>query len=410
MGKEPEIITVKFTEAPNRKIARQMLHKIAKRPDSFVPRKIDKPLILYGAGNLGKMAKEYFEKLGIPFMFVVDANPDLHRRDPFWAGIEIYGIHDVPIKQRESSLLAICIVTTSFSQVTAPLKEQGWRDVVPFYDIAEAYRDRHPLSNGWHSGFLTDEDIIGIESVLCRWEDDISRAYYLQFIAWRSLREEWIFDDAPVTIHDRYFIPQVISILHDREVFVDIGAHHGEVIIRFLTEVKNEYNEIYVIEPDKENLIHLRNFLKEHISNAPTEREKLHLLECALGSAMDEKLFYHGLGYASQFSESGQTKVDVKCLDNLLIPATFIKIHTEGWEHNVISGGLETLINNRPTLVVTSYHNQEGLWHLPAQIMTCLENYAYYFRLHSWHGTGGVIYAIPRERSLKKAKLIKQNN
>ncbi len=398
MGKEPEITTVKYTKAPDRKSARQLLQEIAKRPVSFVPRKVDKPLILYGAGNLGKMATEYFEKLGIPFLFVVDANPDLHRRDPFWAGIEIFGIHDVPIKQRESSLLAICVVTTSFSQVTAPLKKQGWRDVVSFYDIVEAYRDRHPLGNGWHSGLLTDEDIIGIESVLYRWEDDISRSHYLQFIAWHSLREEWIFEDAPVTIHDRYFISQVLSNLHDHEVFTDIGAHHGEVIIRFLTEVGNKYNGIYVIEPDKENLSHLRNFLEENMPNVPTERAKIHLLECALGSVTDEKLFYHGLGYASQFSESGQTKVDVKCLDDLLIPATFIKIHIEGWERNAISGGLETLINNRPILAVTSYHNREGLWHLPAQIMTSLDNYAYYFRLHSWHGTGSVIYAIPRER------------
>ncbi len=401
MGKEPEITTVKYAKAPDRKIARQLLHEIAKRPVSFVPRKVDKPLILYGAGNLGKMAKEYFEKLGIPFLFVVDANPDLHSRDPFWAGIEIYGIHNVPIKQRESSLLAICVVTTSFSHVTVPLKEKGWRDVVPFYDIAEAYRDRHPLSNGWHSGLLTD-DIIGIESVLSRWEDDISRAHYLQFIAWHSLREEWFFGGAPVTTHDRFFIPQVISILHDHELFVDIGAHYGEVIIRFLSAVKNKYNEIYAIEPDVENLSHLRDLLEENVP-----RKNVKILTFALDSVADKKHFYHGLGYASQFSELGQSKVDVRRLDDLLIPATFIKIHIEGWECSVISGGLETLMYNRPILTVTSYHNREGLWHLPAQIMTCLENYAYYFRLHSWHGTGGVIYAIPRERINQKAKLDK---
>ncbi|MCX9014411.1 MAG: FkbM family methyltransferase [Candidatus Methanoperedens sp.] len=404
MGEKFEIATVKYTKAPNRKVARQLLHKIAKRPISFVPRKVDKPLILYGAGNLGKMAKEYFEKLGIPFLFVVDANPDLHRQDPFWAGVDILGIHDVPIKQRESALLAICVVTAPYSKVTAPLKEQGWLDIVPFYDIAEAYRDKHPLSNGWHSGLLTGEDIIGIESVLSRWEDNISRAHHLQFLAWRSLRKEWFFDDAPVTTHDRFFIPLVLSILHNHEVFVDIGAHHGEVIIRFLNAVKNEYKEIYAIEPDSENTTQFHNFMKEYMSK---DSEKIHLLTCALGSDTNGKSFYHGLDYVSQFSELGQTGIDVKCLDELLIPTTFIKIHVEGWECGVISGGLETLINNRPILTVTSYHNRNGLWCLPAQIMTCLDNYAYYFRLHSWHGTGGVIYAIPRERICQKDELDK---
>ena len=395
MGKESENAPMKYAKSPGRKAARQLLREIAKRPASFVPRKVNKQLILYGAGSLGKMAKEYFERLGIPVLYVVDANPDLHRRAPYWEGVDISGTEDVPTELRECALLAICVATVPFSQVSAPLKEQGWRDVVPFYDIAEAYRDRHPLSNGWYCGVLSEGDIYGIESVLARWEDDVSRAHHLQFIAWHGLREDWFFDDAPVTTDDRYFIPQVLSVLNDDEVFVDIGAHHGEVSIRFLDIVKNQYKEVFAIEPDVENFSRLRSRLEEHMS---AERENIHLLPYALGATTDEERFYQGLDYASQFNELGQTAVEVRCLDDLLLPATFVKIHIEGWEAGAISGGLETIINNRPILTVTSYHNRQGLWNLPAQIMTCLDNYAYYFRLHSWHGTGGVIYAIPVER------------
>ena len=57
-----------FTKSPNRKEAHRILHGIAKKPATFTPRKVDKPLILYGAGNLGKMAKNYFKELGIPFL------------------------------------------------------------------------------------------------------------------------------------------------------------------------------------------------------------------------------------------------------------------------------------------------------------------------------------------------------
>lgn len=395
MGEEYKITPVKYEKAPDRKVARQLLHEIAKRPISFTARKVDKQLILYGASNFGKLAKEYLERLGIPFLCVVDKYPDLYRKDPFWAGVDIFGIQDVPLHIRESSLLAICVALVPFSQVTAPLREQGWRDVVPFYDISEAYRDLHPLSNGWYSGTLNEEDISCIESVLSLWDDDVSRAHHLQFIAWHSLREEWFFDDAPVTTYDRYFIPQVLRALHDHEVFVDVGAHHGEVIIRFLEAVKNQFKEVFAIEPDMENLANLRSQLEEYMS---TEMGKIHLLECALGSAADKKRFCYGLGYASQLSELGQTEVSVKTLDDLLIPATFIKIHIEGWECSAICGGLETIITNRPILTVTLYHNRDGLWKLPDAIMSHLDNYIYYFRVHSWLGTGAVIYAIPRER------------
>ncbi len=360
-----------------------------------MPRKVDKPLILYGTGNLGRMAKRYFERLGVPILLVVDANPDLHRPEPFWAGVDILGLHEVPVRQGQSALWAVCVVTAPFSQVSASLKKRGWGDVVPFYDIAEAYRDRHPLSNGWHSGVLSAQDICGIEAVLCRWEDDISRAHHLQFVAWRCLREEWVFDDAPVTTHDRYFIPQVLSALHDSEVFVDIGAHHGEVVDRFIRAVGNSFNAVYAIEPDADNLSCLYEHLNEHAAHP---RERIHVSEFALGPESGRRRFFHGLDYASQLSDLGQAEVEVRRLDDLSIPATFVKIHVEGWESSAIGGGLETIMNNRPILAVTSYHNREGLWQLPAQVMTCLDNYAYYFRLHSWHGTGGVIYAIPKER------------
>lgn len=386
---------MRYEKSPNREMARQLLWEIAKRPASFTPRKIDKPLILYGAGNLGRMAKDYFERVGIPILFAVDANPDLHRRDPFWAGVDILGIHDVPVRQGESALWAVCVVTAPFSQVSAPLKERGWYDVVPFYDIAEAYRDRHPLSNGWHSGGLCEQDICGIESVLYRWEDDLSRAHHLQFVAWRRLREEWSFATAPVTTHDRYFIPQVLSVLHGHEVFVDVGAHHGEVVEQFIRAAGNSFNAIYAIEPDAKNLLCLHEQLNAHTAQL---RKKIYVLEFALGQRLGKRRFFDGLGYASQLGDRGRAEIDVRCLDDLLIPATFIKIHIEGWERGAISGGLETILNNRPILTVTSYHNREGLWRLPAQIMTCLDQYAYYFRLHSWYGTGGVVYALPRER------------
>jgi len=45
MGKEPTITPVKYAKSPNRKATRQLLREIAKRPASFVPRKVDKQLI-----------------------------------------------------------------------------------------------------------------------------------------------------------------------------------------------------------------------------------------------------------------------------------------------------------------------------------------------------------------------------
>lgn len=395
MGKKFEGASVRCPISPNRDEARQLLHEIASKPPAFGPRKVNKPLVLYGAGSLGMMAKEFLNRVNIPFMYVVDANPERYAGGKTWAGISIIRSQETAQEHRATCMIAVCVCTVPFNSIAAQLAKEGWKDVVPFYDVAEAYQDQYPLSNGWFAGALTKQDMEGLEYALAQWDDDVSRAHHLQFLVWHYLRDEWSFDDATVTVNDRYFIPKVTSIMHDHEVLVDGGAHHGEVISRFMEIVKNRYAGIYAIEPDMESLVVLRGWLNGKLASGGLN---IHLLECALGAVSKKGQFYHGLGYTSQFSKLGQEEVPVRALDDLSIPATFIKLHIEGWEPAAISGGMRTIVSNRPILTVTAYHKRNGLWELPTQIMTSLDDYNFLFRLHSYHGTGGVIYAIPKER------------
>ena len=161
--------------------------------------------------------QRYCDSLGIPVRFVVDANPHAYRQDRFWEGVDILGLDDVGKEKIEKTLLAICVGKSPYTQVVAPLQKNGWVDIVPFYSISAAYLDRHPLGNGWFTGDLSQSDIAGIKSVLLGYADNISRAHHLQFLAWHRLHEEWFFDNAPVFTENRYFIPEVLSRLHDTE-------------------------------------------------------------------------------------------------------------------------------------------------------------------------------------------------
>ena len=373
----------------------RLLREIATEEEIFTSRKVNKPLILYGAGNLGKMAKEYLNKIGIPFKYVIDRNPEFYIGSKTWKGISILRPEDVPQKHRRNYLLVICVATASYTSIIGPLIKQGWHDIVPFYDITEAYLDKYPLSNGWFAGILNNEDIAGIEYLLNHWADNISRAHHLQFIAWHRLRKELLFEGAPVTIDDRFFISQIYSSLSEKEVFLDGGAHHGEVSLRFMEIVKQKFTNIYAIEPDKHNVIVLH---KKLYGENMSKSQNIQIIECALGKKSGILPFFHGLDYASQFSYISQETVSVHTLDEFDIPVTFIKLHLEGWEHDAILGSMHTLKKYRPLLTVTTYHNRNGLWQLPAFIIKNLQNYVFLLRLHSWMGTGCVLYAIPRER------------
>lgn len=384
-----------FDSLPSPLRSVQLLREISQQASAFEPVICTAPVLLYGAGALGKMAHRYFTRLNIPVAGVVDANPALRGADPQWAGVEIQHWQDVSMEVRSSALLAICVVTCPFTDVIAPLDDAGWARIVPFYDIAEAYRDRHPLSNGWHAGVLTTEDMENIETVFTGWSDPVSRAHHLQFIAWRAARQEWLFRGAPVTLEGRFFIPEVCAALGANEVFLDVGAHHGSVSRRFIEERGGCYQGVVAVEPDSES----HGVLCRQLGALPGWADgRIRAERVALSAEAGQQPFFAGLGYASQISALGEGSIPVRTLDSLEVPASMIKLHVEGAEPEVLAGAMQTITRHRPILCLTAYHARSGLWRLPLQLMEHLSGYQYLFRLHGWCGTGAVLYALPQER------------
>jgi FkbM family methyltransferase len=303
-------------------------------------------------------------------------------------GCELAGIfeRDDPIPNAPARV-AVSVVTSPYVTIERSLAARGCIDVVPFYDLAESMRGRHPLSNGWFAEPLTAADQCGIEDVLVGWDDDVSRAHHLQFIAWRRLREEWTFEGAPVS-SERYFIPEVAAGLRDRETLLDGGAHHGAVSLAFAAMIDSP--RVIAVEPDAAN----RAVLAERLCGLPEPA----VLDCALAAEEGTAAFSDGYGFASKLSPFGQAQVSVRSIDSLDVEPTFIKLHLEGGELEALRGARETLRVHRPIVTVTVYHNGDGLWRTASWLMRELDGYRFLFRNHCWCGAGAVVYAIPRER------------
>lgn len=389
-------IARQFSRLPDPAEARRMLRRLHSAPCHAAPRRVDKPVTLYGAGNLGQLAHAYFKRIGVTVQTVVDANADTLANTPFWQQTRLMAPEEVPNKLKTKTLLAICIANDPFTPVAEYLTRQGWQDAVPFYDIAEAYRDRHPLSNGWFTEAFSDTDLDRIETVLDGWHDAVSRAHHLQFIAWRRLRQEWTFSAAPVTTDDRFFIPEVLDCLNHEERFIDLGAHTGSVTRRFCQLTGGRFSELCLIEPDRTSLEQLEVTMDEL---GLCDDSRLRVMDCGIAARTGMGRFYEGLDYASQLTPLGKRKLPVVALDDLEFTPTFIKLHLEGGELDALKGAEQTLLSHRPIVVATSYHNAQGLWELPLWLMQTLPNYRFLLRLHSWCGTGAVIYALPNERS-----------
>nr|VFK23331.1 MAG: hypothetical protein BECKMB1821G_GA0114241_100468 [Candidatus Kentron sp. MB]VFK28464.1 MAG: hypothetical protein BECKMB1821I_GA0114274_100666 [Candidatus Kentron sp. MB]VFK74263.1 MAG: hypothetical protein BECKMB1821H_GA0114242_100284 [Candidatus Kentron sp. MB] len=385
-------------------VARELLQRLVLEGTILSPRVVDKPLALYGAGNLGRMAREYFDRLGVPVQCFIDANAASLRDDPYWDGVRLLSPQEVPMDLRNSFLLAVCVVTSPYAALSRHLQETGWNDVVPFYDIAEGFRHRHPLSNGWFAPPLTPSEITHMETVLKTWSDDTSRAHHLQFIAWRRLRQEWRFDAAPITIDDRFFIPEVMAALTDDESFVDVGAHTGSVTKRFIDAMNGRFRRIWAIEPDARSLIDLNAAVAEE---APEVRQRIEIIPAVIASDGNGRKFLGGLGYASQCCDLGALAPS-HTLDEPGLTPTYIKLHLEGLELEVLHGAIATITRHRPIIAATCYHNADGLYALPLWLMDHLPGYHFHFRQHSWCGTGSVVYCIPDSVNALGVKSIKE--
>jgi FkbM family methyltransferase len=387
------VVARHFSGAPDAEAARRLLSEIAAPKTNLSPFVTDMPIALYGAGNLGRMAREFLDAVGRKFAPVIDRNAAGLRNDPYWSSHDVMAPDEVPDDIKLSHVVLVTVATAAYAPVEAALREAGFAHVVPFYDFAEGFRSRHPLSNGWFAGAFSELDLRMTLRALEGFGDDVSRAHHLQFLAWRRLRQEWTFAGAPVTGDDRFFIPEVMDILGDDEIFIDAGAHRGSVIEAFAQRTNGKFRRIVAVEPDAANREKLKAFLDTTMSGDT----RIAIFDCALGSAPGEARFHSGLGYASQISSTGKDAVRIEMLD-ALGPASFLKLHLEGAELEALKGARELLRRDRPVVAATVYHNDDGIWRTPLWLMETLTDYRYLFRLHSWCGTGAVVYAIPEER------------
>lgn len=382
---------MRIAEAIDKTRAHALLEKLFTLPAATPPYVSgQEKIILYGAGNLGLLAYEFLAHVGITPIAVLDANASKGAR--LADIIPIYSPQEYT--PEDAAMVLVTIGNAAYEPIAETLHARGWKQVLPFYDYAEHFRDAHPLNNGWFSGPLSADDRTEIIAAMDGWADDVSRASYLQFLAWRIARAEWVFDAAPVTPADRFFIPELADRLTRDEVFVDGGAYDGRVTAALLKRT-GSLREAHLIEPDAANV----TALAEMLDSLPADvRTRIVVHQLAIGDDSNNAGFSSGFGMASRLGGPTTLAVETTTLDALNLAPTFIKLHLEGGELAALRGAVRTLQTHRPLLALTVYHNRDGLWQTAHWLHAHLPRYRFYFRVHSWCGTGAVIYAVPEER------------
>jgi FkbM family methyltransferase len=199
--------------------------------------------------------------------------------------------------------------------------------------------------------------------------------------------------------HDNMFFDPGLITTGKNEVFIDCGALDMSTSLEFAYNSKDTYKKIVAFEPDpicqevcQDNLMF---FSKD-------KRDNVKLFDFGVsdynGNAPFERSSVFG---NSRVIEESEENIKVKKIDDIeeCADATFIKIHVEGTEFNVLKGAEKTIKRNRPTIAASCYHNINELLDIPIFLKQLVPDYDLYMRHYSTGTSESVLYAIDTSKT-----------
>ena len=348
-------------------------------------------IVVYGCGDMGRMCREFSLFEGIKIEFFIDKNFESVRMQEYWADVTINSISSLDQFNPSQVMVIVCVASFSLREVFQNLNELGFNNIVTFYDFAQVLSKNYPLNNGWHVD-SRKIDLHRVKRTLNRLADKESFAQYLSFLAWRIDRTELLFEEFPLNTNNRFLFEKVITHYAKEHKLVDVGAHHGNVTLSLFIELRNRLKKVWCFEPDPTNF----EILVSNLNSKNLITLTKNFYQSVVWNKDEFVKFSSGFNYASKVTEEG-IRMRAITIDQLELDPTILKIHTEGSELEILRGAMVTVKKHRPIVMMTVYHNELGLFEIVEFISENLPRYDIYFRLHSYVGTGAVIYAIPKD-------------
>jgi len=356
-----------------------------------------KPLVLFGAGQLGRITLAGLRRLGAEPIAFTDNNALLWNTKV--DGVQVLSPQDAARLHGDRATFIVTIwrgkSADRMPEREATLRSLGCRHVITFQPLFWKHPDIFLPHYAVDLPHRVHESIDEVRRAGRLWEDDSSRGEFLAQLRWRMLGD---FNAMPDPVEHTIYFPKELCALSDREVFVDCGAYDGDSIQSFLEESKHTFTHIYGFEPDPANFAKLQ----ERISHLP-KRDSISVQRAAVGASAGVVTF-SGEGSEASRVGTGEMQVDCVVLDEILdgTQPTYIKMDIEGSELDALTGARGIIERHTPVLAICTYHVQDHLWKIPLLIREFSDDYAYFLRPHLLEGWDLVTYAIPKHRLIRQ--------
>ncbi len=356
------------------------------------------PLVLFGAGNLGRKTAAELTRLGVRCTAFSD------NAERLWNS-EVQGLPVLAPEEaaRRFGARGIFVVTIwhpfdshRFSDTQRQLRALGCVGVLPFAPLFWSYAERLlPYMAADLPAHVVEarDEVLQAGTI---WADSASRREYLAQIRWRLLGDLGGLPD-PVE-HEQYFALDLFQ-MRDTEVIADCGAFDGDTIKCLVERLRLPFKQLHAFEPDPTSFAALKNYVK---TLPMPVRGRIVLHQVAVASRSGPAYFAGDGTMSAMLSDDGRVVVQCARLDDLLAdsPPAFIKMDIEGAEADALRGAECLIRKYRPIMAVSAYHRQSDVWEIPLLLRSLCEEYSFFLRPHQLEGFELVCYAVPQERLL----------
>lgn len=351
------------------------------------------PLILYGAGTLGRTALAGLRAQGVEPAAFVDDTPG--KDGTTVEHVAVMSAAAALERFGEEAVFAVTILNPRLPYLEARrrLRSQGCRQVISFVELARTF----PRTLLPHYQYQRAEEVLAQADEIRRgfriWADDESRRQFAAHVAFRLHAD---YEALPPPSGETYFPSDVPLPLTDETIFVDCGAYDGDTIRRFLASRHGRFREIDAFEPDTQNCRKLREFVNTLEGEAA---RRIHVFNAAVGRRRERLRFQSTGDMAASFSQDGGVEVDVLPIDEVVAAeagdCVYVKYDVEGAELDALKGTAQLIARARPTLAVSIYHRPHDLWELPLYLASLDAGYRLFLRTEGADGMDLICYAVP---------------
>jgi len=351
------------------------------------------PILLYGAGNLGKKLHACLVQNGIQPLGFIDRNaqgctapapvyvPDAPELTPYYKDSVV--------------ILAGLFGRTQDGAIRRVLAEIGFRHIYALHEINwQSIESRDFLSHMFIGSYaphnlLRDEQQIRAAYELFSTEEE--RDFFLAALSAYHAHDVTRFPQ-PLALEGQYLAADVPEQMDYRRL-IDCGAYDGDTL-RSILQSGREIEAYAAFEPQGDLCARIQTYIRER-----TEIREAHILPLGVSDCY-EQLHFTAVSdgrSAAKADPTGSAVLQCAPLDGVLrgFRPTMIKMDIEGMEPRALAGAAEIIRQHRPQLAICVYHDISHLWSIPLQIKELYEGYRLYIRNYQFMGLETVVYAVP---------------